>query len=101
MIGLDTNVLLHLWLNDDPAQAPRVEALVSEHGQGIGSLLVTDVVLDEALWVLASAYEQDKAAQLAAVTACWTSPRFASRTAMQSRWRPTCSRKRRAGSRTA
>ncbi|PTT84664.1 hypothetical protein DBR42_14870 [Pelomonas sp. HMWF004] len=40
---------------------------LSEHGQGMGSLLVTDVVLAEALWVLASAYAQDKAAQLAAV----------------------------------
>ena len=49
VIGLDTNVLLRLWLNDDAAQAPRVEALLSEHGQGMGSLLVTDVVLAEAL----------------------------------------------------
>ncbi|PTT89597.1 nucleic-acid-binding protein, partial [Pelomonas sp. HMWF004] len=34
MIGLDTHVLLRLWLNDDPVQAPRVDALLSEHGQG-------------------------------------------------------------------
>ncbi|WP_157256480.1 hypothetical protein [Pelomonas sp. Root1217] len=45
MIGLDTNVLLRLWLNDDPSQAPRVEVLLSEHGQGMGSLLVADVVV--------------------------------------------------------
>lgn len=76
MIGLDTNVLLRLWLNDDPVQAPRVEALLSEHGQGMGSLLVTDVVLAEALWVLASAYEQDKAAQLAAVHSLLDEPAF-------------------------
>lgn len=76
MIGLDTNVLLRLWLNDDPVQAPRVEALLSEHGQGMGALLVTDVVLAEALWVLASAYEQDKSAQLVAVRSLLDEPAF-------------------------
>lgn len=101
MIRLNTNVLLRLWLNDDPAQAPRAGALLSEHGQGMGSLLVTDVVLAEALWVLASAYAQDKAAQLAAVHSLLDGPVFSSSPAMRSRQRPTCSRKRRAGSRTA
>jgi predicted nucleic-acid-binding protein len=76
LIGLDTNVLLRLWLNDDPAQARRVEALLSEHGQGMGSLLVTDVVLAEALWTLASAYQQGKAAQLKAVRSLLDEPAF-------------------------
>lgn len=76
MIGLDTNVLLRLWLNDDEAQGRRVEALIAEHGQQIGSLLVTDVVLAEALWTLASAYEQNKAAQLLAVRSLLDEPAF-------------------------
>ena len=63
MIGLDTHVLLRLWLNDDPAQAPCVEALLSEHGRAMGGLLVSDVVLAEALSVLACAYAQSKTAQ--------------------------------------
>ncbi len=67
MIGLDTNLLLRLWLNDDPAQNRRIDALLAEHGRTPGSLLVTDVVLAEALWTLRSAYEQDKSAQLLAV----------------------------------
>ena len=67
VIGLDTNLLLRLWLNDDPAQNRRIDKLPADHGGTPGSLLVTDVVLVEAVWTLRSAYRQDKAAQLLAV----------------------------------
>lgn len=67
MIGLDTNILLRLWLNDDPAQNNRIDALLAEHGSTPGSLLVTDVVLAEAVWTLRSAFDQDKASQLVAL----------------------------------
>ena len=67
MIGIDTNILLRLWLDDTPAQNKRIDALLAEHGSTPGSLLVTDVVLAEALWTLRSAFDQDKAAQLTAV----------------------------------
>ncbi len=67
MIGIDTNILLRLWLNDDPAQNERIDALLAEHGSAPGSLLVTDVVLMEAVWTLKSAFQQNKAAQLIAV----------------------------------
>jgi predicted nucleic-acid-binding protein len=67
VIGLDTNLLLRLWLNDDPAQNRRLDLILAEHGSTPGSLLVSDVVLAEALWTLRSAYRQDKAAQLLAV----------------------------------
>ena len=61
MIGLDTNLLLRLWLNDDPAQNRRIDKLLADHGGAPGSLLVTDVVLVEAVWTLRSAYGQGKA----------------------------------------
>ncbi len=67
MIGIDTNILLRLWLNDAPAQNKRIDALLAEHGGTPGSLLVTDVVLAEALWTLRSAYQRDKASQVLAV----------------------------------
>ena len=67
MIGIDTNILLRLWLNDDPAQNRRIDALLAEHGGTPGSLLVTDVVLVEAVWTLMSAFDQGKDAQLIAV----------------------------------
>ena len=67
MIGIDTNILLRLWLNDDLAQNKRIDALLAAHGGMPGSLLVTDVVLVEAVWTLKSAFDQDKHAQLIAV----------------------------------
>ena len=63
MIGIDTNILLRLWLNDDAAQNKRIDTLLAQHGSTPESLLVTDVVLAEAVWTLRSAFDQDKAAQ--------------------------------------
>ena len=67
MIGIDTNILLRLWLNDDAAQNKRIDSLLAQHGSTPESLLVTDVVLAEAVWTLRSAFDQDKAAQLIAI----------------------------------
>jgi predicted nucleic-acid-binding protein len=77
MIGIDTNILLRLWLNDDPAQNKRIDALLATHGGTPGSLLVTDVVLIEAVWTLKSAFEQDKDAQLLAVRSLLDETAFA------------------------
>ena len=30
MIGIDTNILLRLWLNDDPAQNKRIDSLLAD-----------------------------------------------------------------------
>ena len=32
MIGIDTNILLRLWLDDDPAQSRRIDSLLAQHG---------------------------------------------------------------------
>jgi predicted nucleic-acid-binding protein len=77
MIGIDTNILLRLWLNHDPAQNKRIDALLAAHGGTPGSLLVTDVVLAEAVWTLRSAFDQDKAAQLIAVRSLLIETAFA------------------------
>ncbi len=77
MIGIDTNVLLRLWLNDDPAQSKRIDALLAQYGSTPGSLLVTDVVLAEAVWTLRSAFDQDKAALLIAVRSLLEETAFA------------------------
>lgn len=77
MIGIDTNILLRLWLNDDPAQNKRIDTLLVAHGGTPGSLLVTDVVLVEAVWTLKSAFEQDKQAQLIAVRSLLEEAAFA------------------------
>ena len=77
MIGLDTNILLRLWLNDTPAQNKRIDAILALHGSTPGSLLVSDVVLAEAVWALRSAYGQDKAAQLMALRSLLDETAFA------------------------
>jgi predicted nucleic-acid-binding protein len=77
MIGIDTNILLRLWLNDDPAQNKRIDALLAEHGSTTGALLVTDVVLVEAVWTLKAAYQQSKQAQLLAVRSLLDETAFA------------------------
>ena len=77
MIGIDTNILLRLWLNDDRAQSKRIDQLLAEHGGLPGSLLVTDVVLVEAVWTLKSAFEQDKHAQSIAVRSLLEETAFA------------------------
>lgn len=48
MIAVDTNVLLRRLLDDDPAQAAKARRLFESHE----SILVTDVVLVEAVWTL-------------------------------------------------
>ncbi len=77
MIGIDTNILLRLWLNDDPGQNKRLDSLLAEHGREPASLLVTDVVLVEAIWTLRSAFDQDKRAQLMAVRSLLDETAFA------------------------
>jgi len=77
MIGIDTNILLRLWLNDDPAQNKRIDALLDVHGSMPGSLLVTDVVLAEAVRTLKSAFGQGKPAQLLAVRSLLDETAFA------------------------
>jgi predicted nucleic-acid-binding protein len=77
MIGIDTNILLRLWLNDDPAQAKRIDALSAAHGRMPGLLLVTDVFLVKAVWTLKSAFEQNKSAQLIAVRSLLEETAFA------------------------
>lgn len=76
MIGLDTNFLLRLWLNDDPGQNGRIDSLLDAHGRQPGSLHVSDVVLAEAIWTLRSAYAQDKASQLLALRSLLNEPAF-------------------------
>lgn len=48
MIAVDTNVLLRYVLQDEPAQAAKARRII--HGSAL--VLVTDVVLVEALWTL-------------------------------------------------
>jgi predicted nucleic-acid-binding protein len=65
MVAVDTNVLLHLLLDDDPAQSAAARSLVKTHAP----LFVSHVVVAEMSWVLTSAYgfRRDKLSGLIAM----------------------------------
>jgi predicted nucleic-acid-binding protein len=57
MLGLDTNVLVRLLIEDDPAQTRRARNLVDAAVEADEVVLVSLPVLLEAEWVLRSRYE--------------------------------------------
>ena len=59
MIGVDTNILLRLATNDDPAQVASIRRWLATHAQG-EQLYVNHVVLAEAIWTLKSVYHADR-----------------------------------------
>jgi predicted nucleic-acid-binding protein len=61
MIGLDSNVLLRLLLEDDPEQLRRARDLVLARCSADHPGFVNAVVLCETLWVLQRAYRVERA----------------------------------------
>jgi predicted nucleic-acid-binding protein len=61
MIGLDTNVLLRYLLQDDEVQGEKASRAISQAASRNEPLLISLVVLCEAVWVLESAYGYRKA----------------------------------------
>ena len=60
MIGIDTNVLLRLLLDDDPPQVRRARQVASGAEAAGQPLFVNDVVLTETVWTLGSRYDATK-----------------------------------------
>lgn len=77
MIGIDTNVLLRLLLDDDAAQGAKITHLFESYAQAPGSARIADVVLAEAMWTLGSVYRQPKAALVRALRALLEQPAYA------------------------
>jgi len=61
MLGLDTNVLVRLLVNDEPAQADRARRLVERCAAAGEPVFVSLLVLLETEWVLRSRYGFEKA----------------------------------------
>ena len=71
MIAIDTNVLLRYLLDDDKAQAKRASELIL----GDTPVLITDVVLVEAVWTLkGKRYNLDKEAIVNVVYSLFAEP---------------------------
>ena len=62
MIGLDTNVLLRYLLQDDEIQGERASRAIQQSAARNESLLISAIVLCEALWVLERSYGYNRAA---------------------------------------
>ena len=60
MIGLDTNVLVRLFAQDDPAQSSKAAALIESLTPENPGFVATPSVV-ELVWVLSRAYQADRA----------------------------------------
>jgi predicted nucleic-acid-binding protein len=60
MIGLDTNILVRLFVMDDSRQAEKAAAFIRRAGSEERKCFINLVVLCELVWVLESAYEYGK-----------------------------------------
>jgi len=57
---VDTNIFLRFMVNDDPAKADACEALFRKAIAGDETLVTSDMVIAEIIWVLESYYELKK-----------------------------------------
>lgn len=61
MIGLDTNVLVRLITDDDPAQAEKAERFLRDNTSSSHPAFINCIVLVELEWVLRSVYGYERA----------------------------------------
>jgi predicted nucleic-acid-binding protein len=61
VIGLDSNVLIRYFVQDEPGQARRADALIHDALDRGDRCAVSLIVLCEIVWVLRDSYRQDRA----------------------------------------
>ena len=69
MIGLDTNVILRLLVDDDRIQAAAVAGLLERSGNGPDTYYLNRIVLAEFAWVLKSRYKKSRSDIIQAIMA--------------------------------
>jgi predicted nucleic-acid-binding protein len=62
MIGLDTNILVRLFVEDDPKQTRLAARFIGEHCSPKAPGFVDRIALCETVWVLTSVYDYSRAA---------------------------------------
>ena len=60
MIGIDTNVIVRLIVNDDERQSRAAERFIREHGGSGTPCYVSNMILIETVWVLETVYGFDR-----------------------------------------
>lgn len=76
MIGLDANVLVRLWVQDDARQTEVARSIVSEHGQTPESLRVAQAAVLEAVWTLKSVYRYSRSQIASALQSLLDEPAY-------------------------
>ncbi len=76
MKGLDTNVLVRLFVDDEPEQADRSEAFIRQTYASGSLCYVNKIVLCELVWVLARGYSCERAVIADALESLLSSPQF-------------------------
>lgn len=76
MIGVDTNVIVRLFVEDDEAQCAAADRLVNELLAEDRPILVGPVVLVELVWALRRIYRWSKPQCLAAIDRIMSTRRF-------------------------
>lgn len=60
MIGVDTNILVRYFTQDDPQQSQIVETLFDQYLNKSQSIFINNIVMCELIWVLDSGYKYSK-----------------------------------------
>lgn len=68
MIGIDTNVIVRLIVNDDERQSRMAERFIRENGGSGDPCYISDVTLIETVWVLETVYGYDRTKVTGALT---------------------------------
>ncbi len=77
MIAVDTNVLLRVLTQDDPAQTERAASLMTGAEAAGEPILVNDVVLVETMWTMSRRYQAPRAQLLDIARSLLDTPSFA------------------------
>ena len=62
MIGIDTNILVRYFTQDDLEQAKIVEQIIDTHATAPNSLFINNIVMCELIWVLERGYKYSREA---------------------------------------
>jgi predicted nucleic-acid-binding protein len=60
MIGIDTNILVRYFTQDNLEQAKIVEQIIDTHATAPNSLFINNIVMCELIWVLDRGYKYSK-----------------------------------------
>jgi predicted nucleic-acid-binding protein len=77
MIGIDTNILVRYFTQDNLEQAQIVEQIIDNYATSPNSLFINNIVMCELIWVLESGYKYSKEAISAVIKQMLSTEEFA------------------------